>query len=119
MRRNLLQDARENLPLHFLQARLRRFNQANRAGALGQYAVMIMTQPSPLCPEGESLQVGEPAQFTRPYAEPAGQVPLRFDWWNAPRHSRRNRLHLLRTGQPLDDFDFFEMLRACSPKLAI
>src|SRR5438552_19155720 len=62
----------QNLPLQFLQARLRRFNQANVAGLLRQYPVVVVPQLGANALIPESLEVGEPLQFDCPESKPVG-----------------------------------------------
>jgi len=62
----------QNLPLQFLQARLRRFNQANVAGLLRQYPVVVVPQLGATALVPESLEVGEPLQFDCPESKPVG-----------------------------------------------
>src|SRR5258706_3040609 len=119
MRWDLLKNTRQNLPLNFLEPRLRRFNQANTAGSLREDPIVIVPQTRAILLVPESLEIGDPVQFAGIELEPIGQGADGFDGRNIPRRSRCNGLHLLRPGQPMLDRQFVAVFRPDALKAAV
>lgn len=95
---NPVKNPGQDLPLQVFESRLWRFNQANSARAFRLHPVMIMAQLRRAFPIHESLQAGEPVQFTRIEPEPFSQRAHVLKGRDIPGCGRRNRLHPLRLG---------------------
>ena len=103
VRRDAIENAAQNAPLQFFQARLGRFDQANAARCFLKRAVVIVFEPRLRAFVAEPLQVSKPVQFGGSKLGPLRQCRDGFDVWNGPRGCCCDRLHRFRPGDPASD----------------
>jgi hypothetical protein len=75
MRRDFIQNFRQNPPLQPLQPRLRRFDNTHRPARLGQHLIGVMRQRrADAFPGAQPLQIGKPVEIARQQPQPVRQI---------------------------------------------